>query len=71
MKKDSYQPLGLTSLALTFGFTMILGSIGGYYGGKYLDAKLGTAPWFAFLGIMLAIIGTFIRLIRDLTSRGE
>lgn len=37
-----------------------------YYGGNWLDRKLGTEPWFAFSGILLAIGLSFHHLITEM-----
>jgi len=37
-----------------------------YYGGSWLDKKLGTEPWLAAAGILLAIGLSFHHLITEL-----
>ncbi|MGB8296945.1 MAG: AtpZ/AtpI family protein [Polyangia bacterium] len=40
----------------------------GYFGGRYLDGKLGTAPWLAWVGFAAGVgagIKALIRVARD------
>jgi ATP synthase protein I len=55
-------------LAGSFGLE-IAAYIGiGFVGGPWLDARLGTAPWFRILGYIIGIgapINAFVRIVRD------
>lgn len=54
------------SLAFTSGFTLLAGMLIGYYGGRFLDSRLGTAPWLTLVGIMLGVAAGFRILVRDI-----
>lgn len=38
------------------------------FAGKWVDSKLGTAPWFLLLGVLIGLIGGFISLYRQLNT---
>jgi len=47
------------ALATTIGMELAIMVVLGYYGGHYLDTRLGTAPWFLLGGILLGLaVGT-------------
>lgn len=54
------------NFGLSFGLTMAITVYLLYLGGKWLDTRLNSAPWFMFLGIVLAIAAVFKRLFADL-----
>lgn len=54
------------SLAFTSGFTLLGGMLIGYYGGRFLDNRLGTTPWLTLVGIMLGVAAGFRILVRDI-----
>ena len=56
----------LLGLGLTFGLTLLAAMALGYYGGRYLDSRLGTAPYLAMLGLLLGVVAAFRILMRDL-----
>ncbi len=75
-KKDDppREPGGLLGVAFTSGFTLLAGLFVGYYGGRWLDGKLGTTPWLALVGMLLGIVAGFRVLLRDVlreSSRQE
>ena len=40
----------------------------GYFGGRYLDGKLGSAPWLAWIGFAAGVgagIKALVRVVRD------
>ena len=56
----------LFELAFTFAGTLLAGMGIGYYGGRWLDGWLGTAPWLQLLGLMLGVVAAFRVLWRTL-----
>ncbi|MFO7245952.1 MAG: AtpZ/AtpI family protein [Thermaerobacter sp.] len=54
------------SAALNFGFNLVGGILIGYYGGAWLDRRLGTDPWLALAGVALGITAAFRMLWREL-----
>jgi F0F1-type ATP synthase assembly protein I len=37
----------------------------GYYLGNYIDGKLGTAPWFMVVLVLLFMVGAFIKFVQE------
>jgi len=65
-KQDqNMSPMRGLDIALTFGISLVLGMLLGYWGGHALDSRLGTDPWFALLGLFLGIAVGFRILIHD------
>lgn len=60
------RPDALWSIAFTAGFTILAGLAVGYYGGRWLDARLHTAPWLSLVGTILGIVAGFRVLLRDI-----
>lgn len=58
----------MLSEALTFGGTLAISSIGGFYLGKYLDGRWDTVPWLSIILPVVAIVGSFYRFIRRLSG---
>ncbi|MCL5039931.1 MAG: AtpZ/AtpI family protein [Firmicutes bacterium] len=61
-------------LAFTFGVSLILSMILGYFGGRVVDRYLGLDPYGSLVGILLGIVAAFRSLLRDLQrvpQRGE
>lgn len=56
----------LFELAFSFAGTMLAGMAVGYYGGRWLDAWWGTAPWLQLAGLMLGVVAAFRVLWRTL-----
>lgn len=52
-----------THLGLTFAMSILLGFFGGYW----LDGKIGSSPLFTLVGAFLGATGGFIFLIHTLT----
>lgn len=40
------------------------------FGGRWLDGRLGTAPWLLLIGVFLGAAAGFLNLYRDLTRPG-
>ncbi len=47
-----FQALALTT---TIGMELAITVSLGYYGGKYLDAKFATEPWFLLAGVLIGL----------------
>lgn len=43
------------ALASSIGINFAVSTLLGYYGGSWLDGKLGTAPWLMVVGIMAGV----------------
>ncbi|HHX95499.1 MAG TPA: AtpZ/AtpI family protein [Clostridia bacterium] len=56
------------NVGVAFGVGMALRLAIFYYGGNWIDGKLGTKPWFAFAGILLAIGLSFHHLLTEMIS---
>ncbi|MDX9871694.1 MAG: AtpZ/AtpI family protein [Clostridia bacterium] len=54
------------NFGLSFGLTMAITVYLLYQGGKWLDTRLNSAPWFMLLGIVLAIAAVFKRLFAEI-----
>ena len=54
------------SLMLSFGATLVVAMYYGYRAGQWLDARFGTAPWLALVGIMMGVTVGFRHLVREL-----
>jgi F0F1-type ATP synthase assembly protein I len=48
--KDEYKAVGSWS---TLGLEIVLSIIAGFFGGRWLDGRFGTAPWLSVLGFFL------------------
>lgn len=65
-KRDkNLSPMRGLDIALTFGVSLVLAMLLGYWGGHAIDSRFGTDPWFALLGLFLGIAVGFRILIRD------
>ncbi|MHB9143872.1 MAG: AtpZ/AtpI family protein [Symbiobacteriia bacterium] len=53
----------MLSEALTFGGTLAVSSIAGFYLGHYLDGRWGTTPWLMIIFPVVAIVGSIYRFI--------
>ena len=54
-----------------FGFNLLAGLLIGYYGGGWLDGRLGTTPWLTLVGIALGTVAAFRMLLRELRDRSS
>jgi ATP synthase protein I len=56
-KKRQAPNSALQALAVTttIGVELSIAVVLGYYGGKYLDGRLGTEPWFLLAGVLLGL----------------
>jgi F0F1-type ATP synthase assembly protein I len=66
LKKKEFSTVGRSlSLVGSFGLTMGAAILIGYYLGSYIDRKLGTAPWFMLVFLILFMIGAFIKFVQE------
>lgn len=57
------------SAAMSFGVNLVGGLLIGYYGGGWLDRRLGTEPWLTLVGVTLGTVAAFRMLLRELQDR--
>jgi len=66
LKKKEYSGIAKSfTLVGSFGLTMGVAILIGYYLGNYLDGLLGTAPWLMLLFLILFMIGAFVKFIQE------
>lgn len=70
-KKSWMNYVRYLNLAFSFGVTMILAILLGFYGGDWVDRRLGTSPIFLLLGIFLGIGAGFYNLWSELSKLVE
>lgn len=46
------------------GLTLVIATVLGLVGGRYLDRWLGTDPWLTLVGLLLGIAAGFVNLFR-------
>lgn len=58
-KKKKRQPpnsaLQALAVTTTIGMEMAITVLLGYYGGKYLDGRFATGPWFLLAGVLVGL----------------
>lgn len=54
------------NLAFSFGTTMVASMLLGYFGGNWLDRKLGTFPWLMVVGLLLGVAVSFYNLFTEI-----
>ncbi|TDA69750.1 MAG: AtpZ/AtpI family protein [Clostridia bacterium] len=62
------------NLAISFGLTLTVTMLLGFYGGRWLDGRVGSFPLFALSGMLVAIGLSFKSLLDELnvlTGRGK
>jgi len=52
--------------AVSFGVTMATSLLLGFFGGRWLDRKLGTEPFFLVLGLLAGTALAFYSMIKEL-----
>lgn len=67
-KKELSNIARSVALIGSFGLTIGAAILFGYYIGTYIDSKLGTAPWFMLLFLILFMIGAFIKFFQETKS---
>lgn len=58
---STFRALGLTG---GIGAAMAASILGGYFIGRYLDAKFGTAPWLLVLTLLLCMTAGFLEVYK-------
>ncbi len=58
---STFRALGLTG---GIGAAMAASILGGYFLGRYLDAKFGTAPWLLVLTLLLCMTAGFLEVYK-------
>lgn len=74
-KREGYiSAVRYLNLAISFGLTLTITMLLGFYGGRWLDARLGSFPLFAVSGMLVAVGLSFKSLLDELnvlTGRGK
>jgi len=69
IKKNKFRVmLQHVNVGLSFGVAMAIRLALGFYGGQWLDRRLGTDPWFTLAGVLLAIGLSFHHLITEFSK---
>nr|WP_238480680.1 AtpZ/AtpI family protein [Desulforadius tongensis] len=75
MKKGS--PLQALAITTTIGMELAITSVLGFYGGRYIDHRLDTAPVFLIIGLLaglavgvMGIINTLNAFFKDKQDKG-
>ncbi|MDN5325464.1 MAG: synthase protein [Moorella sp. (in: firmicutes)] len=55
-------------MAFSFGITLAAGTLLGFYGGNWLDRRLGTSPWLMLAGALLGIGAGFYSIFNELRA---
>jgi F0F1-type ATP synthase assembly protein I len=56
---------------LTLGLQLAIAVVVFFFLGRWVDSKLGTAPWCMLAGLALGIIGGFVQFFRTAIALGE
>lgn len=56
------------NFALSFGTTMAVSLLLGFFGGRWLDRKFGTEPVFLIVGILAGTAMAFYSLIKEIQA---
>lgn len=56
---------------LGLGIQLAAGVIIFYYLGSWADGKLHTAPWFMLVGVLIGVVGGFIKFFRTAAELGK
>ena len=62
--------LGEIGPVLTMGLELAIAVVGMFFIGRWIDASWNTAPWGMFTGLILGVVGGFIRFIRRALAMG-
>ncbi|MGI6551804.1 MAG: AtpZ/AtpI family protein [Clostridia bacterium] len=68
LKKEYWTYSKYASFAVSFGVTMAASIFLGYFGGSWLDGKLGTGPIFLVIGLLLGVAVAFYSLFKELKT---
>lgn len=55
---------------LTMGMELAIAVVGMFFVGRWIDASWNTAPWGMFIGLIVGVVGGFIRFIRRALALG-
>lgn len=56
---------------LTMGIQLALAVVVFFFVGRWLDVKLGTAPWLMLAGLLVGIAGGMIKFVRAAIALGK
>jgi ATP synthase protein I len=56
---------------LTMGIQLALAVVVFFFVGRWLDGKLGTAPWLMLAGLLVGIAGGMIKFLRAAVALGK
>lgn len=56
---------------LTMGIQLALAVVVFFFAGRWLDGKLGTAPWLMFAGLLIGIGGGMVKFLRAAMALGR
>jgi F0F1-type ATP synthase assembly protein I len=56
---------------LTLGLQLAIAVVVFFFLGRWVDGRLGTAPWCMLAGLALGIIGGFVQFFRTAIALGE
>ena len=59
--RSTFRAMGLTG---GIGAVMAASILGGYFVGRYLDAKFGTAPWLLITSLLLTMVAGFLEVYK-------
>lgn len=65
---DSPSTLRTLGQLSTVGMSFVLAIVLGFGGGYWLDGRLGTSPWLAFLGFFLGLAAGVLNVYRVLKA---
>jgi ATP synthase protein I len=68
LSRDYWKYAKYANFAMSFGITMALSLFLGYYGGNWLDQKLGTAPFGLVTGLMAGAGLAFYSMLKELKA---
>ena len=68
MSRDYWKYAKYANFAMSFGVTMALSLFLGYYGGSWLDKKLGTEPFGLVIGLMAGVGLAFYSMLKELKA---
>lgn len=61
---EGKRQLKLAARFASVGFELATAVVVGYFGGRYLDGKLGTDPWLQVAGLLLGVFAGFWSLFK-------
>ncbi len=59
--RSTFRAMGLTG---GIGAVMAASILGGYFVGRYLDSKFGTAPWLLITSLLLTMVAGFLEVYK-------